>query len=144
VGLEYLSPGVPSCGPLKPLAVLVVAPRVHLANSFALGVALALLNELINLQLGLDDDVMVFQHEVGCCVVATLNPPVKAPVILRHLPFELAGREPALATRPRAGVLLGTFLALLNPTGERVQRQAAVLHLLYGTFKEDAAAVGSG
>jgi len=111
-GLEYVSPGIPACGPLKPLAVLVVAPRAHLVNSFALDVALAPLNELRNLQLGLDDDVMVFQHEVGRCVVATLNPPVKAPAVLRQLPFECAGRAPALATRPRAGVLGGAFLAL--------------------------------
>jgi len=104
-GLEYVSPGVPACGPLKPLAVLVVAPRVHLANSFALDVALAPLNEL-------DDDVMVFQYEVGCCVVATLNPPVKAPAVLRQLPLERAGRAPALATSPRAGVLVGAFLRL--------------------------------
>jgi len=57
-----VSPGIPACGPLEPLAVLVVAPRVHLANSFALDVALAPLNEPRNFQLGLlglDDDVMV-------------------------------------------------------------------------------------
>jgi len=59
--------------------------------------------------------------------VATLNPPVKAPAVLRQLPLERAGRAPALATSLRAGVLVGAFLALANPTGERVQRQAAVL-----------------
>jgi len=76
--------------------------------------------------------------------VSTLNPPVKAPAVFRQLPLERAGRAPALPTRPRAGVLVGAFLALVNPTGERIQRQAAVLQLLHGTFKEDAVAVGSG
>jgi len=76
--------------------------------------------------------------------MATLNPPVKAPAVLCQLPLERAGRAPALATLSRAGVLVGAFLALVNPTSERVQRQAAVLQLLHGTFKEDAVAVGSG
>jgi len=44
-GFEYVSPKVPVFGPLKPLAVLVEAPHVHLANSFALDVAFAPLNE---------------------------------------------------------------------------------------------------
>jgi len=113
-------------------------------TSFDLDVALALLNEQRNLQLGLDNEDMVFQHEVGCCVVATFNPPVKAPALLRHLLLECTGNAPAPATRPRAGMLVGAFLALANPTGERVQRQAAVLQLLHGTIQEDAVAVGSG
>jgi hypothetical protein len=110
--------------------------------SVALNVALVPLNELSDLQRRLNDDVVLLQRKVCCCIVPSLHLAVKAPTVLRQRALKRAGRAPALATHLSAGMLIRAFLALLDATGERIQLQAAVLQLLDSSVQKYTVAVG--
>lgn len=115
--VDDVPPLVPGGCPFQPLVEHVVRHREHGASGLGTKRPARAHREPLCLQLGIDDEVVLAQQEVGRIVVGRLRPAVLATTLARESLLESASRPAVLSLGAVGGWLLDLLLCDLPGGG---------------------------